>query len=214
MATRAATPWENIVDLHKQTVDQAVLADPQCEFAIGIYRLEPHQLHPLHLHTAAAEFYFVVAGRARFTVGDELVDGTPGTTIYLPVGLCRTRSRPRTSPSRCSTASRRPTSRRSAPPSSEARPPRVRALRHNHPMILAWASPPMIAVIVLVLVVFFYRKRIPALGKSIGQSLRKGKKQFDAHQEKLDKADEIEATVVSEEDVTRARQEQRERDEV
>lgn len=81
-------------------------------------------------------------------------------------------------------------------------------------MILAWASPPMIAVIVLVLVVFFYRKRIPALGKSIGQSLRKGKKQFDAHQEKLDKADEIEATVVSEEDVTRARQEQRERDEV
>ena len=87
MATRAAIPWENIVDLHQQTVDQDVLADPQCEFAVGIYRLEPHQLHPLHLHTAAAEFYFVVAGRARFTVGDELVDGTAGTTIYLPVGL-------------------------------------------------------------------------------------------------------------------------------
>jgi len=93
---RDATPWENIVDLHKQTVDQGtvqrlidqdVLADGKCEFAVGIYRLEPHQLHPLHLHTAAAEFYYVVAGRARFTVGDEVIDGTPGTTIYLPIGL-------------------------------------------------------------------------------------------------------------------------------
>ena len=106
---RDSTPWENIVDLHKQTVDQgtvqrlldqAVLADEKCEFAVGIYRLEPHQLHPLHqkllqrqhqhpihLHTDAAEFYYVVAGRAKFTVGDQVIDGTPGTSMYMPVGL-------------------------------------------------------------------------------------------------------------------------------
>ena len=93
---REETPWENIVDLHKQTVDQgtvqrlldqAVLADEKCEFAVGIYRLEPHQLHPIHLHTDAAEFYYVVAGRAKFTVGDQVIDGTPGTSMYMPVGL-------------------------------------------------------------------------------------------------------------------------------
>ena len=45
------------------------------------------------------------------------------------------------------------------------------------------------------------------------QSLRKGKKSFDEHQDKLDRGSEVEATVVSEEDVTRAKRE-RERDEV
>ena len=80
-------------------------------------------------------------------------------------------------------------------------------------MTLAWANPPTIAVIVLLVALFFYRKRIPALGKSIGQSLRKGKKSFDDHQDKLDRGNEIDATVVSEEDVTRARRE-RERDEL
>lgn len=81
-------------------------------------------------------------------------------------------------------------------------------------MIVAWASPPTIAVIVLLVVLFLYRKRIPALGKSLGQTLRQGKKSFDQHQDKMDKASEIEATVVSEEDLTRAQQRPRERDEV
>jgi quercetin dioxygenase-like cupin family protein len=96
IAHRSATPWENIVDLHKQTVDQGtvqrlidqdVTGDSQCEFAVGIYRIEPHQLHPLHLHTSAAEFYFVVDGRARFTLGDEEIEGTPGTALYMPIGM-------------------------------------------------------------------------------------------------------------------------------
>ena len=93
---RDAVGWENIVDLHRQTVDQGtvqrlldqeVLGDETCRFAAGIFRLEPNQLHPLHLHTAATELYYVVSGRARFTVGDEIVEGVPGTTIYLPIGL-------------------------------------------------------------------------------------------------------------------------------
>lgn len=94
--TRGETPWENIVDLHHQEVDsgttqrlidQEVSADATCPFAVGIYRLEPHDTHPLHLHTAAAEFYYVVAGRARFTLGDETIDGVPGTAMYIPIGL-------------------------------------------------------------------------------------------------------------------------------
>ena len=80
-------------------------------------------------------------------------------------------------------------------------------------MILAWASPPVIAVIVVLVMLYFNRKRIPGLAKSAAQSLRKGKQSFDQHQDKLARGDEVDATVVSEEDVTRARQ-ARERDEV
>mgnify|MGYP006272882937 FL=1 len=96
LSSRATAPWENIVDLHKQTVDQGtvqrlidqdVTGDDQCAFAVGIYRIEPNELHPLHLHTAAAEFYFVVAGRATFTLGDRTIDGVPGTAMYMPIGM-------------------------------------------------------------------------------------------------------------------------------
>jgi Sec-independent protein translocase protein TatA len=80
-------------------------------------------------------------------------------------------------------------------------------------MIVAALTPPVIGIILLVLILFFYRKRIPAMGKSLGQSLRRGKKQFDAHQERQDRVAELEATVVSEEDMTQARA-KRERDEI
>ena len=80
-------------------------------------------------------------------------------------------------------------------------------------MIIATLTPGYIGIAVVLLLIYFNRKKIPALGKSLGQSLRRGKKSFDQHQEKLDRGTEVEATVVSEEDVTRARRE-RERDEV
>ena len=80
-------------------------------------------------------------------------------------------------------------------------------------MIVAALTPPVIGIILLVLILFFYRKRIPAIGKSLGQSLRRGKKQFEEHQERQDRAAELEATVVSEEDITQARaKRERERD--
>jgi Sec-independent protein translocase protein TatA len=85
---------------------------------------------------------------------------------------------------------------------------------HNQPMIVATLTPGYIGIAVVLVLIYFNRKKIPALGKSLGQTLRQGKKSFDDRQERLDKADEIEATVVSEEDVTRARQQRRERDEV
>lgn len=42
---------------------------------------------PLHLHRGHDEFYFVVAGRYRFRVGDEVQEGTPGTFAYVPRGV-------------------------------------------------------------------------------------------------------------------------------
>lgn len=85
---------------------------------------------------------------------------------------------------------------------------------HNQTMILAWASPPVIAVIVLLVALFLYRKRIPMLGKQLGRSLRKGKRSFDRHHEKMAEQAELETRVAApDEDVTRPRR-QRERDEV
>jgi Sec-independent protein translocase protein TatA len=81
-------------------------------------------------------------------------------------------------------------------------------------MILATLTPGYIAIIVVLVLVYFNRKKIPGAAKSLGQSLKKGKQQFDRHQEKLDRADEIEASVLSEEDVTKAREEKRQRDEI
>lgn len=52
---------------------------------LGVYWMNPGEVHPLHLHTAAAEFYYVFSGRAQITVDDEVVEAVPGTAIYLPV---------------------------------------------------------------------------------------------------------------------------------
>jgi Sec-independent protein translocase protein TatA len=82
-------------------------------------------------------------------------------------------------------------------------------------MIVAQLTPQYIAIAVVLVLVYFNRKKIPKLGKSLGQTLRQGKKSFDDRQDRLDKADELEATVVSEEDVTRTTAAKpRERDEV
>jgi mannose-6-phosphate isomerase-like protein (cupin superfamily) len=38
----------------------------------------------LHHHVGDAEFYYVLSGRAKVTVGDLEVDASPGTAIYIP----------------------------------------------------------------------------------------------------------------------------------
>ena len=83
-------------------------------------------------------------------------------------------------------------------------------------MIIAWASPPVIAVIIILALLFFYRKRIPLLGKQLGQSLRKGKQSFDRHHEQMDARAELETRVAAPDDDVAApqRQRERERDEV
>jgi quercetin dioxygenase-like cupin family protein len=54
------------------------------DFNIGMYWLDVGEVHPLHYHATAAEFYFVLDGTAIFTVDAEEVRGVPGTMIYMP----------------------------------------------------------------------------------------------------------------------------------
>jgi quercetin dioxygenase-like cupin family protein len=88
--------WEVISDLNGNTNDDGVvhrLADPDAsddptvEFAAGIYRIEPGWRHPLHLHRASAELYYVVEGSALFTVGDETFVASKGDALYIPAGM-------------------------------------------------------------------------------------------------------------------------------
>lgn len=51
---------------------------------MGIYSLQPGEVHPLHYHETAAEFYYVLSGTGAFTLGDRVVRGTPGMTLYMP----------------------------------------------------------------------------------------------------------------------------------
>ena len=85
-------------------------------------------------------------------------------------------------------------------------------------MLVATLTPGYIAIIVVVALLYFNRKKLPGMAKDLGSSLRKTKKQFDQHQARQDeKAEIVEAQVVSEEDVVRARPAQpaaRERDEL
>ncbi len=51
---------------------------------LGMYWMNPGEVHPLHYHATAAEFYFVLDGSAVFTVDADEVRCGPGSAIYLP----------------------------------------------------------------------------------------------------------------------------------
>lgn len=51
---------------------------------VGLAWLSPGEVHLLHHHTHADEWYYVVRGSARFTVGDEEIRGTPGSALWIP----------------------------------------------------------------------------------------------------------------------------------
>ena len=53
---------------------------------LGLNCLEPGQSQPAHIHDAAAKFYYVVEGRARFTVGDAQVEAAAGDVVVCPAG--------------------------------------------------------------------------------------------------------------------------------
>ena len=103
-------PFQSIVDIHRQLQESGRgrhlqgqsadhdsgsvarffdgdLIDPACPFAIGIYQMAADTVHPLHLHTHAAEFYYVLNGTGRFTIGDETFDGRAGLVTYMPIGM-------------------------------------------------------------------------------------------------------------------------------
>jgi oxalate decarboxylase/phosphoglucose isomerase-like protein (cupin superfamily) len=56
------------------------------DLIFGIAKLDPGQIHLLHHHEGASELYYVLKGMGKFTVDEEVVDGSPGTGIYMPPG--------------------------------------------------------------------------------------------------------------------------------
>ena len=60
--------------------------DDSEDLIFGVGELDPGEFHLLHYHEDAAECYFVLEGQGKFRVDDEVIDGTPGTGIYMPAG--------------------------------------------------------------------------------------------------------------------------------
>jgi quercetin dioxygenase-like cupin family protein len=56
---------------------------PQADVLMGVLELAPGAIYPAHKHPAP-ELYYVMRGRARWTVGEETFVAEPGTAIYHP----------------------------------------------------------------------------------------------------------------------------------
>lgn len=62
---------------------------------IGEITLPPHTEGPLqHRHARHDEGFYVIAGTARFTVGDATYDAPPGTLVMVPPGAPHTFANP------------------------------------------------------------------------------------------------------------------------
>jgi quercetin dioxygenase-like cupin family protein len=54
---------------------------------IGLNCFEPGQAQKVHAHVGADKFYYVCAGRARLTVGDETREVGTGAIVWAPAGV-------------------------------------------------------------------------------------------------------------------------------
>ena len=54
---------------------------------VGINCFESGQSQPPHVHAGADKFYYVVSGRARFTVGDERFEAGAGAVVWAPADV-------------------------------------------------------------------------------------------------------------------------------
>jgi quercetin dioxygenase-like cupin family protein len=54
---------------------------------VGLNCFEPGQSQPLHRHASADKFYYVVSGRARFTVADESFEAGAGAAVWAPADV-------------------------------------------------------------------------------------------------------------------------------
>lgn len=59
-------------------------ANGSTDFNIGLYWLQPGEVHPLHYHATASEFYFVLDGSALFTIDDKEYQLSSNAMIYMP----------------------------------------------------------------------------------------------------------------------------------
>jgi quercetin dioxygenase-like cupin family protein len=53
----------------------------------GLNCFEPGQAQAVHAHGGADKFYFVLEGKARMQVGEEVSEAGPGTLIWAPAGV-------------------------------------------------------------------------------------------------------------------------------
>ncbi len=56
---------------------------PSADILTGVLELDPGAYYPLHVHPAP-EIYYVITGRARWTVGEETFMAKPGMAVYHP----------------------------------------------------------------------------------------------------------------------------------
>jgi len=68
--------WKSLIDKEKGSQD----------LSLGIGWLRPGEIHLLHHHEEASEFYYILDGTGTITVADEVVKVRPGTSIYIKAG--------------------------------------------------------------------------------------------------------------------------------
>ena len=56
------------------------------DLMVGLAWFDPGDVHLLHHHPYADEWYYVIAGSAEFTLDTEQVRGTAGTALFIPAG--------------------------------------------------------------------------------------------------------------------------------
>lgn len=56
------------------------------DLLMGICVLDPGERHLLHHHPKRSELYYVLEGKARVQVGEEVIDARPGMGIYIKNG--------------------------------------------------------------------------------------------------------------------------------
>jgi len=54
---------------------------------IGLNCLEPGQVQKVHDHADQDKFYFVIEGRAHFTIGETVTEAGPGHVVWAEAGL-------------------------------------------------------------------------------------------------------------------------------
>lgn len=79
------------VEAHGEPRDQGIFKELiskeiSNDLYLGIGWLKPGEIHILHHHPKASEFYYAVEGSAKITVNDETVIAEPGTAAYIPAG--------------------------------------------------------------------------------------------------------------------------------
>ena len=62
-------------------------ADTNGQFSVWEGVQKPGAEPPLHVHHTTDETFFVLEGQMRFMVGDQVVDASPGSVVFLPRGV-------------------------------------------------------------------------------------------------------------------------------